>query len=610
MIIQHNISAINSNRLFNQNHRNLSKDLEKLSSGYRINRSADDAAGLAISEKMRAQIGGLTQAEKNCHDAVSLIQTAEGALEEVHTMLHRMNSLALQSANGIYDDSIDRASLQLEFEQLQDEIDFIAEHTDFNGMKLFDGTGGTTLRKLAGETAPAQAGAVTLDASKGSIIITDTGYSVNGGAETAFTGEYIIKGTASNTITVKGGTHNITLDSVSYSGDNTGILIQNNADVTLTLSGSSSINSAKNAGITIESGSSLTIEGNGAVDVKGGTFNTTMRYAGINAGSGAALTINSGTVTALGGYNAAGIGGNNNQDGGNITINGGTVTANGQFAAAGIGGGYNGSGGNIEITGGSVTANGGMGGAGIGGGQNGSGGNVIVTGGQVTAKGGTSSDAGIGHGTSGTGGSFTTTSDSWAVINVSNGNSTSGLNILISDTSDIANWNGTINGTVYGNPKSPPQSNVPSPSGDSSDSKKKDPDLENFWIMQSGARTKDTFTMDIGRMNTTILGVDKKTVNIRTAKSANTAVDIIHTAINKLSTQRATLGACQNRLEHKIDNMNVTNENTTAAESRIRDADMAKYMMKFTKDQVLTQAAQSMLAHSNSTTEGILSLLM
>jgi len=148
MYIQNNISAINSNRNLNKNKSKLNKTLEKLSSGYQINRSADNAAGLAVSEKMRSLILGLDQAVKNSQDAVSLVQTAEGALQEVHSMLHRMKELSVQAANGEYDDGVDRASLQLEFEQIQDEIDHIANHSDFNGMMLFDGTGGMTRAEL------------------------------------------------------------------------------------------------------------------------------------------------------------------------------------------------------------------------------------------------------------------------------------------------------------------------------------------------------------------------------------------------------------------------------------------------------------------------------
>ncbi len=134
MIIQHNIAAINSYRNLGINQSGLNKNLEKLSSGYRINRAGDDAAGLAISESMRSQINGLNQATKNAQDAVGLIQTVEGALTETHSMLQRLTTLASQSANGTYN-SVARGNLQLEVEQLLSEIDRIANYTDFNGIK-------------------------------------------------------------------------------------------------------------------------------------------------------------------------------------------------------------------------------------------------------------------------------------------------------------------------------------------------------------------------------------------------------------------------------------------------------------------------------------------
>ncbi len=134
MIIQHNIAAINSYRNLGINQSGLNKNLEKLSSGYRINRAGDDAAGLAISESMRSQINGLNQATKNAQDAVGLIQTAEGALTEVHSMLQRLTTLASQSANGTYN-SVARQNLQSEVDELMAEIDRIANYTDFNGIK-------------------------------------------------------------------------------------------------------------------------------------------------------------------------------------------------------------------------------------------------------------------------------------------------------------------------------------------------------------------------------------------------------------------------------------------------------------------------------------------
>ena len=137
MRIQHNIAAMNSYRNYNSNANALNKNLEKLSSGYRINRAGDDAAGLAISEKMRAQIAGLDQAQNNVKDGISLIKTAEGALQEVQDMMNRMVTLATQSANGTYDDEVDRAALQEEVDSLLSEIDRIADSSNFNGMYLF-----------------------------------------------------------------------------------------------------------------------------------------------------------------------------------------------------------------------------------------------------------------------------------------------------------------------------------------------------------------------------------------------------------------------------------------------------------------------------------------
>lgn len=140
MRIQHNIAALNSYNRLSNNNTAVGKNLEKLSSGYRINRAGDDAAGLAISEKMRAQIKSLDTAQKNAQDGISLVQTAEGALTEVHDMLNRMVELAQQSANGTYDNATDRKNLQAELESLQTEIDRIADSTNFNGQKLLDGS--------------------------------------------------------------------------------------------------------------------------------------------------------------------------------------------------------------------------------------------------------------------------------------------------------------------------------------------------------------------------------------------------------------------------------------------------------------------------------------
>jgi flagellin len=150
MRIQHNITALNAHRNLSNNNSALGKNLEKLSSGYKINRAGDDAAGLAISEKMRAQITGLETAQKNANDGVSLVQTAEGALTEVHSMLNRMVELATQSANGTYS-STNRAEMQKEINALTKEIDRISATANFNGTKLF--TSATTINLHVGESS-------------------------------------------------------------------------------------------------------------------------------------------------------------------------------------------------------------------------------------------------------------------------------------------------------------------------------------------------------------------------------------------------------------------------------------------------------------------------
>ena len=169
MRIQHNIPALSSHRNLTNNNSAVSKNLEKLSSGYRINRAGDDAAGLAISEKMRAQITGLQTAQKNAEDGVSLVQTAEGALTEVHSMLNRMVELATQSANGTYSNE-NRAEMQKEIDALNAEIDRIGETSNFNGTKLFDGKTASIALHVGESSADANQITVTLTAMSSSNI--------------------------------------------------------------------------------------------------------------------------------------------------------------------------------------------------------------------------------------------------------------------------------------------------------------------------------------------------------------------------------------------------------------------------------------------------------
>ena len=151
MIVQHNMTALNANRYLGMNNTKLGKSLEKLSSGFAINRAGDNAAGLAVSEKMRSQIAGMTQGVKNAQDGISMVQTFEGALTETDSILQRMKTLATQAANGTYDDGVDRAAIQLEYDQLADEIDQIAD-TDFNGVTLLNGGTMAADRYVDGES--------------------------------------------------------------------------------------------------------------------------------------------------------------------------------------------------------------------------------------------------------------------------------------------------------------------------------------------------------------------------------------------------------------------------------------------------------------------------
>ena len=182
MRIQHNIMAMNAYRNYNTNTSALSKNLEKLSSGYKINRAGDDAAGLAISEKMRSQITGLTMAKKNAKDGISMVQTAEGALTEVHDMLNRMVELATQAANGTYDQATDLSYLDQEYQQLQKEITRISTASNFNGKQIFTNT---TVTLQIGEKAHAS---YTLTFSIGGLSLASLGITAGTNAITTMGG--------------------------------------------------------------------------------------------------------------------------------------------------------------------------------------------------------------------------------------------------------------------------------------------------------------------------------------------------------------------------------------------------------------------------------------
>ena len=208
MRIQHNIMAMNAYRNYNNNTSALSANLEKLSSGYKINRAGDDAAGLAISEKMRAQITGLNKAQDNAKDGISLVQTAEGALTEVHDMLNRMYELAEQSANGTYDGT-DRTQLQKEVNNLRTEIDRIAESANFNGINLLDGSMSDVTTHDVSVNASATGAGLDAQIAVGSW---ETSTGTAGTVSISFAATNVATGVgATGTIDTAGGTVSITL---------------------------------------------------------------------------------------------------------------------------------------------------------------------------------------------------------------------------------------------------------------------------------------------------------------------------------------------------------------------------------------------------------------
>ncbi|WP_352400743.1 flagellin [Anaerotignum sp.] len=387
MRIQHNIAALNSHRQLGANNNSVGKNLEKLSSGYRINRAGDDAAGLAISEKMRAQIKGLETATKNANDGISLVQTAEGALTEVHSMLNRMVELATQSANGTYDNSVDRANLQKEVTSLKSEIDRISQSTNYNGIKLLDGSknGAHTLGTV-GASINAAAGIANIDLTN-----------------------------LASTAGIDGTTNTLTL---AYDKDT------NIFTATMVTGGNTLTDTVKIDPTAIAAGQEQTV-----------SFSNT----------GLKISLNS----------------------------------------------------------------------------------AFAKGTSITAT-----------------NTITTTYDA-----------TKGMNLQVGDTNDAFNKVG----------------------------------------------------VKIGNMNSTSLGIGA--IDISTEAGAGSAINLLKTAINTVSSTRGDLGAIQNRLEHTISNLGVTTENLTAAESRIRDVDMAEEMMEFTKNNILTQASQAMLAQANQLPQGVLQLL-
>ena len=489
MRIQHNIAALNSYRNLTGNNNAVAKNLEKLSSGYRINRAGDDAAGLAISEKMRAQITGLNTAQKNAQDGVSLVQTAEGALTEVHSMLNRMVELADQSANGTYDNEVDRANLQKEIDSLKDEIDRIADSTNFNGINLLDGS----------------LSAAKLDVKSANINNNPITPTVN--AATGTISKFVVAAGANGT------KQTLTVEYADESGT------LHEVEVEYTSGNSAAANDTAILGALQKSELASVFD---ITSDKGGNFSLTSKVGGEN---GAKLTGISTTDTTPNAVKAGAVTKGKNEtvtltNGAQNIIAGDTIVLNGKTYEF------------VANTSSKPKTEGAT---------------AIVVGADVNA----------------TIANLNTALENAGVKATKNGN-----DLVLSATKDGAALTLQI--------------------GDTS---------EDF----------NQMNVSVGDMHTAALGIAD--IDISTQAGAKAAVDKIKSAINSVSSTRGDLGAIQNRLEHTINNLSVTAENMTAAESRIRDVDMANEMMAYTKNNILVQSSQAMLAQANQLPQGVLQLL-
>jgi len=640
MVVQHNMNALNAYNRLNVNVNGLKKSSEKLSSGYRINRAGDDAAGLAISEKMRSQIRGLNQAKRNSQDGISMIQTFEGALQESHSILQRMKELAAESANGTYDNATDRAAIQLEFDQLNDELNQIAD-TDFNGTIVLNGgemadglkavngefnykeyvrdpqqLDSSFVTVIDGQNADDSDTAVNMDgvwaklntnwnrtdasvANDGpeSVDVEITYDATGGDNGTTFwkvtgatNGAVVENITATSTrnggFTLKTTTGNIeiaktVIDQNSLTnGDKVVLTLNNpkNSQTAATLAGAEVSNDSMVAGVKTTAFDTDDIDITVAVDAVADTDATKVTDAIYNIMDGATFTQK---ITA----NTAATDTDSSlsiklTDDNNTELKSAANTV--QSLEVYVDGekvklGYQFDGTDGTFKIGLLNAAGDAIGTNL----------MTITASKVAAD--TTND------TAGT--------KSWTI----------GVEHSSFDDSNKANVE----------LKEPADASV-SHSNSFTKSEAIMTYTDNI-TLQTGARTKDSvnFTFkyntdgsaDMGDLKANLNcsaradGLNTANLSLASQEDANYAIDQIDKAINKVSMVRASFGSIQNRLEHKIENITTTAENLTEAESTIRDTDMASEMMNYTKFNILQQAAQSMLAQANQQPQGILQLL-
>ena len=546
MIINHNMNALNAHRNMNVNNTAAGKSMEKLSSGLRINRAGDDAAGLAISEKMRGQIRGLTQASRNASDGISMIQTAEGALNETQNILQRMRELSVQSSNDT-NTAEDRQSIQKEIEQLTEEIDRIGNNTEFNTQSLLKGDGSTKLEgigiDLAGKTTmTAGKDATTVEAKVEIQIATNTNagsikLGINGkDVEVKLTTGGQTSGEITNGNSIALGN---TVDA-SKVAESAVSVIQKAIDEDSDLKG--------NFKVSLGNGNKIVVEAVKTGDNSGVKGNIKIEETVTNA----TITDAKGTTLAKGN-----------------TVVGEDVKATSATATVKLDG----------LTVDHLLTKG-----------------ITVGGKQIefydADEGSYSGDA--------IGVSITSAIKDPATGEIDEEKLVDAIRSQTKDKLDgVELSKGANNELVITSTQAGINSKVEIENGAKN---------EGFEAtFQVGANSNQTISISIGDMRADALGV--KAVDLTTAEGSQEATATIQAAIEKVSTERAGLGAVQNRLEYTISNLDNTTENLTSAESTLRDVDMAKEMMTFSKNNILNQAAQAMLAQANQQPQNVLSLL-
>ena len=541
MIVQHNMTAMNTNRQLGISTNALAKNTEKLSSGYRINRAADDAAGLAISEKMRSQIRGLNQASTNAQDGISMIQTAEGALQESHSILQRMRELTIQAANGTETDE-DRGNIQDEITQLQDELDRIAETTEFNTMKLLDGS-------LSGNAATTNAGpkfGAYDDKLQGFVTSDVAGVKINTavvaeeGGESAIwdaTGKVLTLNLAQNTTyteaeldkLIKDAKQEDSFGATTHQTPANVELNLNNGTYTSGATGTSTTGTATEAGVKASNEVKL------SVTAASGQFVgvTSIKITANKYGADNNITINL-TFDAKVGEEEFEVG------------TAATYSTTGKISDTGV----------YDLK--------------------------LSTGTEYTEKDIEKLLAEAGFS---------------ATVEFNGPNPDEANTLFITDSTITAQFK-LANGAGLGDTDAYlGQKNYDVQGGGEG------------VTLQVGANYGQTIDFGIGNMSAVALGVDGTKVDVSTQVGAQNSIENIDAGIAAVSKQRSLLGAIQNRLEHTISNLDNTAENLQAAESGIRDVDMASEMVQFSKNNILQQAAQSMLAQANQSNQGVLSLL-